>query len=149
MHSANGQIESRIELNAGSMPGETREDGGRLADLGERAQDFAGHMRDSARGGLQSAATMIEETAVVGAIKNNPLTALGVAFIGGLAIAITRQPTTRYWMLDRARRQLRTAIISGVSAVVVQELRTLLGGENGLGDLVESLLDRGRDELDL
>jgi hypothetical protein len=149
MQSANGNIESHMELNAGPASRNDDEAGGRLSDLGERANSFAGDLRHSLHDGLRTATEKLDRTGVVGAIRNNPLTAVGVAFVGGVAIAVAAQPTERHWMFERARHQLRTAIISGLSAVAVQEVRSLLGGKNGLGDLVEAFLERTDDALDL
>ncbi len=148
MESRDGLVQSRMGLSAGAARSSATGDNGLLSDLGDRASDIAGHLRDSVQHGLKTATAKVETTGVVGAIRNNPLPALGAAFVGGLLIAAISPSTERHWVLERARRQLRTGIISGLSAVAAQELRSLLGGEDGLGSLVGSFLDPEDDDDD-
>jgi hypothetical protein len=137
-----GDVTARMEVRVG---GETQEDEGtraRLSDLGDRASGFAGRMRDGLQGGIHEAAERIDErTGIITTIKANPMATIGVAFASGVAIAALSAPKERHWLLERARFQFRTALIGGVTGFLAQELRTLLGND-GIGELVESFLDR-------
>jgi hypothetical protein len=73
-------------------------------------------------------------------VRDAPLASAALAFSAGFLVAVLTASGDRHWAVDRARRQLRALLLSGVTALLANELREILG-EAGLGDLMESLLD--------
>ncbi|MDR0787314.1 MAG: hypothetical protein LBG44_05555 [Gemmatimonadota bacterium] len=90
-----------------------------------------------------------ERTGVVTLIRKNPLAACGIAFATGAAIAaLSARPSDRRWIVERARRQLRTAILSGLTAAVTAEIRSVIGDD--LAQFVMSFSGRtGGEDADI
>lgn len=115
----------------------------RLGALRERATDLAG----SARSGLEKVGDNLGgREGVLARARDQPLLAVGVALSAGFLLAAATSGSDRNWLVDRARRQIRAALISGATAALAHELRSALGGEGGLGGIVQSFLEE--DEVD-
>jgi hypothetical protein len=137
-----GEVRANMEFSVGGEPRQDENTRTRISDLGERATGFAARMRDGLQDGLHGAASQVDErTGIITTIKANPMATLGIAFASGIAIATLSARKERHWVLERARFQVRTALISGVTGFLAHELRNLIG-EDGLGELVDSILDR-------
>lgn len=132
MTSGDGRVTSRMHIHAGRSGGELppeappgpfeelRARAGRFASIaGERLGQtgLGGSLRESQRGDLLKA------------IRENPLAAIGVAFSSGFLLAAATGTRPTHWALDQARRQLRTIVISAVTATLTHELRSLMEEE--------------------
>ncbi len=114
-------------------------------------RDRLGGVRDSLRGGLSGIKDTVERReGILGFVRERPLTALGIAFSVGFAAAASRPPAERpNWAVERTRRRIRTAILSGLTALLAEEVRELLSGEESLGEFLRSFVsdDDPFDEL--
>ncbi len=145
MHARNGEVESHMELRTGRS-GRKADASERLGEMADRAGDFVGRVRDTVGERARDAASSIDErTGAVSLVRNNPLAAVGIAFVAGFAIAAIAEPKERNWVVERARRQLRSALLSGLAAVAARELRGIIGDE-GVGELLSSFFDSEDDD---
>jgi hypothetical protein len=110
-------------------------------DLGHRASDAAATARERVSGLRERANRVLERRGVVERLRENPLPVLGVAFAIGFLLAggDDRNSNTR---TARARRELRSALVAGLSAGIAQGARSFLNeaGSEGSGFL-SSLID--------
>lgn len=110
-------------------------------DLGHRASDAASAARERVSGLRDRANRVLERRGVVDRLRDNPLPMLGVAFAVGFLLAGSddRNSNTR---AARARRELRSALVAGLSAGIAQGARGFLSeaGSEGSGFL-NSLID--------
>jgi len=152
-----GDAEAHMHLRGGAMDQQTDGRsgiGGFRADARDRldeARARAGALADHARDRVQESIERVNDslngpTGVVPAIRTRPLLAVGIAFSTGLLISAVTGNRKRNWVLERGRRQLRSLIISSVTAALAHELRSIVGAEEGFGDLVQSFL--GEEETD-
>jgi hypothetical protein len=148
-----GEVRSHLHLRTGGSPHHSvdevpspverlREEArGRFGDVGNRASGFAEHVRGSL-------AARVERSDVLATIREYPLTAVSLAASAGFLVAFATASTERSWVVERARRQLRAAIISGLTAAVAHELRSIVGTEDGLGQFIHSVLGDSDEEDD-
>lgn len=110
-------------------------------DLGHRAGDAASAARERVSGLRETTNRVLEKRGVVDRLRENPLPVLGIAFAIGFLVAGSddRGADTR---AARARRELRSALMGGLSAGIAQGVRSFLNetGNEGSG-FVASLLD--------
>jgi hypothetical protein len=110
-------------------------------DLGHRASDAASAARERVSGLRDRTNRVLERRGVVERLRENPLPVLGVAFAIGFLLAggDDRNSNTR---TARARRELRSALVAGLSAGIAQGARSFLNeaGSEGSGFL-SSLID--------
>lgn len=153
-HSRGRAVDSKMHLHAGggggggAGGGESAGQGG----LGGRAAEAATRVGGAVGDRLSRVGDAIDRrTGVLRTIRDHPLSALGIAFSTGFIVAALSETTERHWMVERGRRRVRTLILSGVTAALAQELRSVLGADEGLGQLVQSLLhgDDGEENADL
>lgn len=149
MHARNGEVESHMELRTGGRSGRKAEASERLGEFADRAGTFVNRVRDTVGERARDAASSIDErTGAVALVRNNPLAAVGIAFAAGFAIAAIAEPKERNWVVERTRRQLRSALLSGLAAVVARELRGVIG-EEGVGELLSSFFDSEDDGFEV
>lgn len=135
---AGGVREETPLEGADSMGGRARH----LAeDLGHRATDAASMAREKVSGLRDRANQVLERRGLVERLRENPLPVLGVAFAVGFLVSGSddRHTDSR---AARARRELRSALMAGLSAGLAQGARGFLSeaGNEGSGFL-QSLLD--------
>lgn len=117
-------------------------------NLGARASEATSGVRDRLGGVRERANTALESRGLLDRLRENPLPVLGVAFALGFVLAGNDEddedgrPVTR---ASRARRELRNALMAGVSAGVAQGARGFLnqaGSQGGgfINGLLENLL---------
>lgn len=110
-------------------------------DLGHRAGDAASAARERVSGLRETTNRVLEKRGVIDRLRENPLPVLGIAFAIGFLVAGAddRNANTR---AARARRELRSALMGGLSAGIAQGVRSFLNetGNEGSG-FVASLLD--------
>lgn len=119
---------------------------GMAGDLPGRVNDVAGQARERAGEAMQRAEQVLEERGVLDRVRDNPLPALGIAFGLGFLLAGSGNEVQgkRSGTLDKAKSQLKGAIMGGLSAAVAQEGRNLLGmaqGKGSQGGLLGSILE--------
>jgi hypothetical protein len=158
MRAGEGNVDAHMHLSVSGKDGEEpRSASERLANgIRERvagAGDRAGDVADTVREGISERVGRVgirfeERTGLLGTIRSHPLAATGLAFSVGFLVAAATGSDDRSWVVERLRRQLRAMLLSGLSAAVAHELRTLVGGDEGLGRLVASLLDGEEDDDD-
>lgn len=119
-----------------------------LRNTDDESSGFA-DLRDRFREQADRITTAIDRrTGLVSVVRKKPLAALGLAFSVGFVVAAATTAGDRHWAVERARRQLRAAIIGGLAATFADELRDFLSGHDGIGAIVHSLIT-DEDEPDL
>lgn len=118
--------------------------GGRAGDLASQARDKAGDLASQARstvsGALDRANTALDNRGLLGKLQDNPLPVLGVAFAAGFLLAGGNEERMLASTgmgggsmgamgrprVARARQDLRSAVIAGLSAGLAQGTRSFL-----------------------
>jgi hypothetical protein len=142
-----GSVGDRVRDAAGAV----RERAGHLAgNLGARAGETASAARERVSSVRQRANTALENRGLLDRLRENPLPVIGVAFALGFVLAGSDdwdddQPPNR---ASRARRELRNALMAGLSAGIAQGARGFLsqtGSEGGgfLSSVLENLAGGG------
>ncbi|HEX2091393.1 MAG TPA: hypothetical protein VHG28_03285 [Longimicrobiaceae bacterium] len=135
-------LQERVTSRVRDMAGQVRERAqGMMEGVPERLSGATGQARERAGQALGRAETLLEERGILNTIRENPLPALGIAFGVGFLLAGSSDRSARGPM-QKARNQLRGAIMGGLTAAVAQEARGLLGqsGGGGAGGLLHSIL---------
>lgn len=128
--------------------------GGAADAVRERARSLAGdvgpRVTRAASGTRERAHRALEQRGVIDRLRDNPLPILGVAFAIGFVLA-GRDDDDDYEpsMASRARRELRNALMGGVSAGLAQGARGFLSQTNNQGsgflaELLDSVLGGGQ-----
>lgn len=158
-----GAVDSRMHMSYGPGEGPDAPSGSandpalgnpgpdRIDALRDRATDLAQEAGDRVRHSASRLKDLVEErTGILRTAHDHPLITVGLAFSAGLLIAVSTGGIERHWVLERARRQLKAAIISGLTVAATTEFRELLGAEEGFGNLVRSYLhDDDEDDFDI
>jgi ElaB/YqjD/DUF883 family membrane-anchored ribosome-binding protein len=116
-----------------------------FTDAQERLHETAEHARERLRGSAERAAGAAEDTTeriraaarametrisdparLPAFVRDRPLAAVGIAFGAGLLLGLGRDRGDRSWVMRRAVSKVRTAVMSGLSAAVVHEVRSLV-----------------------
>jgi hypothetical protein len=150
-----GSIESHGHLSVGidgsarpASNGDHEDMSSRFSGLGDRAADVAGRLRESIGRGIDRISNDIEDgDGVASLVRRYPVIATGAAFATGYLIATVLDDGDRNWLVERSRRRIKQAILAGVTGALAQELRGLVGAEDGLWNLVESFFDDDDGEL--
>jgi hypothetical protein len=137
--SAGGRLRGAAETVRERVAGPAR-------NLGARASEATSGVRDRLGGVRERANTALESRGILDRLRENPLPLIGVAFALGFVLAGSDdaddedgRPVTR---ASRARRELRSALMAGVSAGIAQGARGFLNqaGSQG-GGFVNGLLE--------
>jgi ElaB/YqjD/DUF883 family membrane-anchored ribosome-binding protein len=145
---------------AGGMAGRARDAAGEAddlrgrarhvaEDLGHRASDAASAARERMSGLRERANNVLERRGVVDRLRENPLPMLGVAFAVGFLLAGSDDRTSNT-RASRARRELKSALVAGLSAGIAQGARSFLSeagteGSSFVNSLVDNLVgEQGR-----
>lgn len=135
-------VAGTVRDTAGSVAGTVRSTAGNVAG---RARDVAGNVGQRAAGLASSAAsranavgdrarTALEERGMLDRLRENPLPVLGVAFAVGFILAGGNSRSgAGYSKAGRARRELRGAVMAGLSAGVAQGARGFLNSAGTQG----------------
>lgn len=98
--------------------------------VGEKAGDLASQARSRVSGLSSRATTALEDRGMLDRLRENPLPALGIAFAVGFLLAgggSSRSPEALAGgKAQRARNELRNALIAGVTAGLGQGARSFL-----------------------
>jgi hypothetical protein len=155
-----GEIEGRMHMRSGPTGEPQNEENGssrigafrsetmdRIEDVRDRASELADRAKDRISDSYERVNDgLYGPSGLVPTVRERPLVSVVVAFSTGFVVAALTGPRKRNWIVERARRQLRAVLISGVTAALTHELRAVVGAENGLGDLVESFLSDDEDD---
>lgn len=132
--------------------------GNRAGDVASQARDRAGELASNARdrvsGLMDRAHGVLEDRGMLTRVRENPLPALGIAFaVGFLLAGSSDQPQARQGQgqargltgsgggtTQRARGELRTALLAGLSAGVAQGARQFLNQAGREGGFLNSVL---------
>jgi ElaB/YqjD/DUF883 family membrane-anchored ribosome-binding protein len=98
----------------------------RMEDLGDRASDMASRAK-----------SRLEGTGVMDTIRDHPLPALGAAFAVGYLLAGSRRHERG--AMGMMRRQVRSAVMGGITAALAHEARSMMGMQGGGGGMLGSL----------
>jgi hypothetical protein len=119
---------------------------GAASTVKERAGQAAHQARDRLGQVRERTHTLLEERGMIERIGENPLPVLGVAFAAGFLLASVGQ--NRETKATRARNDLRSALMAGVSAGLAQGARGFLGQagrpEGFVNTFLSSLAGGGR-----
>ena len=121
----------------------------RARDLGSRASEAAAGVRERLGGVRERANGLMESRGMLDRLRENPLPVLGVAF--ALGFLLSGSDEDEYGEPSRAssaRRELRNALMAGVTAGIAQGARGFLGqasseGGSFLNTLLDSLTGEG------
>jgi ElaB/YqjD/DUF883 family membrane-anchored ribosome-binding protein len=103
----------------------------RAEELRDSAQEAVGDARERASKAVDRAERELEErTGIVTMIRDNPLPALGIALAAGYLLAGSRRDK-RGRLMNMATGQLRGAIMGGLSAALMNELRDIVAQQGG------------------
>jgi hypothetical protein len=97
---------------------------GAAGTVKERAGQAASQARDRLGAARERTHTLLEERGVLERVGDNPLPVLGVAFAAGFLLASVGQ--NRETRAARARNDLRSALMAGISAGLAQGARGFL-----------------------
>lgn len=118
----------------------------------QKARQAASQAQSKANQAMNRVESKLEQTGLMGTIRNNPLPALGIAFGIGFLLAgdgdeeereeKKERPAKREQkrrkggggVMQSAKSQLRSAVMGGLSAAVAQEGRNLMGMAQGKGN---------------
>lgn len=131
-HAEGGTASSHMHLRSGP---DLEESGGGSAGL---LGGLAGRARNSLSGRLPNP-DLLE------AVRSRPLTAVGLLFSAGFLLAVTTGSGRRPAFLDRARSRVRTVLLTGLTAAVAQELRSIVSEED-LSELLSAWTGHDDDE---
>jgi hypothetical protein len=144
LHSAGGGDQYEGLQFAGSEEGGSR---GRLGGAAEAIRDRVGEGARNLAGGVgprvarvasstrERANRAMEQRGLVDRLRDNPLPILGVAFAIGFVLAARDDDDDDYGTskASRARRELRGALMGGISAGIAQGARGFLSQTNSQG----------------
>lgn len=116
--------------NARSRSGDLRD---RVGGAAHRARRQASQLFDDAEDSLDS------HTGMMGAARNRPMAALGIAFAVGFLLAGDNEEPEHPTSLSKARNQIKGAIMGGISAALSQQLRTFIEDQGGIGAILSAL----------
>lgn len=103
----------------------------KASELKHRAEDGVEQARVKATDALHRAETELEErTGAITMIRENPLPAFGIALAVGYLAAGSRS-RKRGRVMNLATRQLRGAILGGISAALAKEFRSIVSEQGG------------------
>jgi ElaB/YqjD/DUF883 family membrane-anchored ribosome-binding protein len=134
-----GEMASDARDRAGSVVEDARENAeealhtarDKANELKHRAEDTVDHARARASDALHRAEQELEErTGAISMIRDNPLPAIGIAVAVGYLAAGSRS-RKRGRVMNLATRQLRAAIMGGISAALAREFRSIVSEQGG------------------
>jgi ElaB/YqjD/DUF883 family membrane-anchored ribosome-binding protein len=112
-------------------------------NLGEKASGLASQARGRVSHLADRASTALEDRGMLGKMRENPLPALGIAFAVGFLLAGGGRQGTPGGRAQRARSELRDALMAGVTAGLGQGARSFLrnlGAEDSVvNDVMQSI----------
>jgi len=120
---------------------------GMMDQAKDRAQDIASQARDRAQDlGERASDTMnraknrLKGAGVLDTVRDHPLPALGAAFALGFVLAGSGSRHERKrGAMSMMRRQVRSAVMGGVTAALANEARSMLGVQGEGGGMLGSL----------
>lgn len=128
---ARGAVDT-VRENAGQWAGTVREG---ASQLGQRAGETAQQARRRLGDLSERTNQMLDERGMLDRLKENPLPALAIAFGVGFLLAGGRRSGYDDSAAGRARRELRNALMAGLTAGAAQATRGFLqaaGGSDGI-----------------
>ena len=98
-----------------------------IHDSAARAADAAEGAAARVQGAARSLDRRVEDPMRVPAfVRDRPLAAAGIAFGAGLLLGLGRDRGDRSWVTRKAVGKVRAAVLSGLSAAVMHEVRALV-----------------------
>lgn len=129
---------ARSEMHLGTGPRGASADESSLSMLGGIARGAAANALYTSTHKVREALHRVDErTRIFTLARERPLTTLGAAFGTGLLLAFVMEPREGNRHLERVRRRLKTAIISGVVAAIASTTPAI----SGPGGMVDELGD--------
>jgi uncharacterized protein YjbJ (UPF0337 family) len=140
-----GGVAGRVRDAAGTVADRASDLGGRAKEaagtVAGRAGDLASQARERVSGVAGRAQGVLEERGVLNKVRDNALPALGLAFGVGFMLALSDNRRVRPGSrMDRAKHELRGAIVAGLSAGAAQAAHQFLGQAGAPDGFVNSLL---------
>jgi ElaB/YqjD/DUF883 family membrane-anchored ribosome-binding protein len=132
-------LANRVAGQAQDLYGEARE---RADEWSDKAGEYADRARSQVSETLQQAEDRLEaQTGAISMIREYPLAAAGVAFgIGFLLAGSSSSSRRRSGMMGRASGQLRSAIVGGVSTMLMQQLQEMVDEHGGPMGLINAMM---------
>jgi ElaB/YqjD/DUF883 family membrane-anchored ribosome-binding protein len=140
------QAEELVDRASGRARETWNEAREQASDLTDRAGDLASRARSEVGGMIDRAEDRLEEqTGAVSMIRDNPLLATGLAFGVGFLLAGSGGSGKRRGLMGRASGQLRSAVLGGISTMLMQELQEMLDEHGGPAGLLSALTGRSSE----
>lgn len=132
-----------VRDRAGTLAGTARETAG---NLGHRATELAGDARHRLSDMSERTNRALEERGFLGRLRENPLPALGIAFGVGFLLAGGGRSGPTDTRVGQMRRELRNALMAGLTAGAAQATRGFLQSAGGPEGIFSTLASRGGTE---
>ena len=126
----------RVTAKARDVAGTVKE---RASELGERARSATSGVASQARGLADRAQSELQNRGVLEKIRDNPLPALGIAFAVGFLLSGSSDRGTG--KASRAKRELRNALVAGLSTGLAQGARGFLRQAGAPDGVINSLME--------
>lgn len=134
-------VREKAANRIGGMADSVKDLGGRASDLAGQAasklSDVAGTARERLSPALGRAETLLDRAGVIERVRQNPLPALGIAFGVGFILAGSGE---RSAPVKWARKEVRGAVLGGLTAALAREARSYITGAGG--GMLENLMER-------
>jgi ElaB/YqjD/DUF883 family membrane-anchored ribosome-binding protein len=147
------EARNRVQDWSGDVEDQVRDWGDQareqVDDWSDQARGWASRARNEAGEIIDRAEDRLEQqTGAVTFIRQNPLLAAGVAFGVGFILAGSDRGKKRRGVMGRATGSIRSAIVGGVSTMLMQELQDLMDEHGGPAGLLGVLTGRGSGDAD-
>lgn len=128
-----------VRDSAGSLAGTVRDSAG---NLGHRAGELATEARHRLGDLSERTNRTLEERGFLARLRENPLPALGIAFGVGFLLAGGGRSGPTDTRVGQMRRELRNALMAGLTAGAAQATRGFLQSAGGAEGIFQTLADR-------
>jgi ElaB/YqjD/DUF883 family membrane-anchored ribosome-binding protein len=119
-----------------------------IGDLKDRASGYVSRARGELDNVIERAEDRLEEqTGAISLVRGNPLLAAGLAFgVGFMLAGDGGRKRRKRGMVGRATGSIRSAVVGGVSTMLMQELQEMMDEHGGPIGLLNTITGRGSDQ---
>jgi ElaB/YqjD/DUF883 family membrane-anchored ribosome-binding protein len=143
------ELGNKAEQKAREWGNEAQE---QLGDLKDRASGYVSRARGELDNMIERAEDQLEEqTGAISMVRSNPLLAAGLAFGVGFLLAgdggkKRKRGRSGGGVMGRATGSIRSAVVGGVSTMLMQELQEMMDEHGGPMGLLNTITGRGSEQ---